>query len=149
MLIPLGHGQFTEVDDQDFSKVFGLSFRRIKGRHTYYAYCDRKGYLHRLLLGITDKEIQIDHIDGNGLNNRRDNLRIATNTQNQHNREAKHQYKGVDYLPEKNKWMARITVEGKQLYIGIFDTPEQAAEAYNKRAIHHFGEFAKLNEVKR
>jgi len=89
----------------------------------------------------------IDHIDGNGLNNKRTNLRPCTNSQNSANRKKSKRntsgFKGV--CKRSKRWDAYIRVGGIQIHLGCFDTPEQAAHAYDRKAIEVFGEFARLN----
>lgn len=93
----------------------------------------------------------VDHINGNGLDNRRENLRLATHQQNLANQKlAKHNtsgYKGVSWNWRAKKWVARIQVNRKNLYLGSFDTPEQAHEAYCKKAIELYGEFANFGQA--
>lgn len=108
-------------------------------------------YLHRFLLDVKDKNIQVDHKDGNPLNNMRSNLRLATNSQNNSYRSIDSRnssgYKGVYYDKERNKWIAEIKADGKKKFIGRFETKEEAALAYNKMAILLHKEFAILNTV--
>jgi hypothetical protein len=108
--------------------------------------------MHRLILGVTDSSIEIDHRDGNGLNNTRHNLRIATSQQNAFNRKKRSdgklsQYKGVSKRSETNRrpWYAFICIDGKQKIIGAFDSELEAARAYDASAALHFGAFARLN----
>jgi hypothetical protein len=110
--------------------------------------------LHRVVLSRKlDRELLstelVDHIDGDGLNNRRENLRLATNAQNQMNRKIGTSntsgYKGVYWHKSSQKWMARIGVGGRQKYLGVFDTPELAYEAYKKAATEIYKEFARLD----
>lgn len=93
----------------------------------------------------------VDHKDGNGLNNQRDNLRLATNAQNSRNRLGRRDgssvYKGVnrDYRRTKLSWAARINLNYKSLYLGTFNTEIAAALAYDAKARELFGEFARTN----
>ena len=92
----------------------------------------------------------VDHIDGNKANNNWENLRYATHSENSRNMK-KHAdgssiYKGVAYNKALNKWQAQMHMNGKQTYLGVFVDEREAAEAYNKGALEHFGEYAKLNE---
>lgn len=92
---------------------------------------------------------QVDHIDGNPLNNTRSNLRIVTNQQNQmarHKAVSKTGYKGV--AKHGNGWRAQIKFNQKQIRLGTYATPEKAAKAYNQAAIALFGNHAVINEVK-
>jgi len=90
----------------------------------------------------------VDHADGDGLNNCRNNLRLATHTQNMANKRRpknnKSGYKGVFWLKSHNKWRAEIARKGKKIFLGYFDTPEEGYEAYIKAAIEHDGEFVRF-----
>jgi len=90
----------------------------------------------------------IDHRDNNGLNNIRLNLRIATKSTNEANsqkRGNKSPYKGITWIPSRNKWQAQITVNYTHKSLGYFDNPWDAAQAYNIAALAAWGEFAVLN----
>ena len=99
---------------------------------------------HRYVIGAP-KGLDVDHINGNPLDNRRCNLRLATRSQNMANT-VKKDYKGV-YVVASGKYKAVITINYNQKHLGIFDTAEQAALAYNEAAKYYHGEFAKLNKV--
>lgn len=105
----------------------------------------------KLAYGNIPNDLHIDHIDGNPKNNRIDNLRLATNQQNQLNRKTdskrKHEipFKGV--YKHKNKYKSEIKTSEGRLYLGLFNTPELAALAYNEAAREHHGSHAQLNEV--
>ncbi|WP_412102526.1 HNH endonuclease [Paenibacillus alvei] len=95
----------------------------------------------------------VDHINGDPLDNRRENLRVATRNENCRNRRRrkryKYRFKGVTYDKDKvvNKWRARISYEGKRHCLGYFYTETEAAKAYNEAAIRLHGEFASLNVI--
>jgi hypothetical protein len=110
--------------------------------------------LHRLIMNVCT---QIDHIDGNALNNKKENLRVCSTAENCRNRD-KHKsnssgYKGVTYFRQKNKTtenvyiVARICVNYKKIHLGIFSTEKEAAIAYNAAALKYHGEFARLNKI--
>lgn len=103
---------------------------------------------HRLVMEAQSGQI-IDHANGNKLDNRRSNLRLATNSQNAANmkkgKRSKTGFKGVDFVPAFYK--ARIRVNGRLIRLGNFDTAEEAALAYNEAAKLHFGEYASLNQL--
>ncbi len=99
--------------------------------------------MHRQITGASQEE-QVDHRDRNGLNNTRENLRIASSQQNAFNRGKRNgEFKGVSKC--RRKWRARITIDGKEEYLGVFSTPEEAARVYDRRARELFGEFAVVN----
>lgn len=106
--------------------------------------------MHRMLLGLTQHDgIHVDHINGDPLDNRRENLRTCTLAENNRNVSGrgtrKSKYKGV--CPNKKSWMAQITFERKCHHLGTFKTQEEAALAYNAAALRLHGEFAYLNDV--
>lgn len=162
--IPLTKGQVALIDDADFDLVSKHKWHAKTSRNTYYAQTStrlpdgRKGKLkmHRLLLGLTDRSVHVDHIDGNGLNNQRSNLRTCTGSENMRNRGAashnKSGFKGVTWHKKGGHWRATIRLNGKYTHLGYFDTPAEAHAAYCKAADELHGEFANYgsrNEAKR
>ena len=150
--IPLGNGAFALVDTADFewlmeSKWFlserGYALRRRPNRKSGEG-------MHRVLLD-PPKGMISDHINGNRLDNRRCNLRLATPLQNSQNRGrnkvSTSLYKGVCWKVENNKWQARIRVNGKQSHIGLYETEADAARAYNAAAILNHGDYSRLNVI--
>jgi hypothetical protein len=119
--------------------------------NTLYARTTLSGHkhisMHRLILGDRCRGYDVDHIDGNGLNNSRNNLRIATRSQNCANRlnapSAKTSpYKGVSWKKRNKKWVAQIKVNQRVIHLGLFECAMDAACAYAKAAKQYFGEFA-------
>lgn len=107
----------------------------------------KKIRLHRLIMDVLDKpDLMVDHINGDGLDNRKSNLRVCSCEQNNYNRKS-NKYKGV--LKVNKRWRAIISWHNNHYHLGYFDTPEEAAEAYNKKAIELFGEFAYLNKIEK
>lgn len=156
--IKLTKGQVALVDDPDFEWLNQWKWVAKPDHYTFYAY--RVDYslgkhnpitiiMHRQLLDLYDSDLEGEHIDGNGLNNQRNNLRVATRVQNIYNRKAfknnKSKLKGVSW--HNNKWRANIQKDYKSVHIGYFKTKEEAAIAYNNKAVELFGEFARLNEI--
>lgn len=146
--IALDKGLFALVDAEDYPVVSRFSWFAKKAPRTFYAArtartVRRKNrFMHCHLLGFTG----IDHINGNGLDNRRQNLRKATSSQNNANRQPNkgRQYKGTHKV-SPNCFEARITKQGKPYYLGTFKTEKEAARAYNEAAKSLFGDFARLN----
>jgi len=103
-------------------------------------------HMHRVILNCTD-HMQTDHVDGDGLNNRRSNLREATCGQNQRNqRIAKSNtsgFKGVSFRILTGKWQAHIKVNGRKKHLGLFSTPEEAHVAYCEASAKYHGEFGR------
>lgn len=143
------------VDEYDFYHLSQFSWSLIEQGQNSYAKTEINRttiYMHQLILVSPSKEFFPDHIDGNGLNNQRINLRLVTRSQNQWNRSktdstVTSQYKGVYYAKDRQKWRAQINANGKRTLLGHFKTEVGAARAYNKAAVELHGEFAKLNEV--
>lgn len=156
--ICLTRGQVALVDDDDFEKVSKYKWWAAKVINkeyiSYYAHAQYKGkrlILHRVILGLdSDNNFYIDHINGDTLDNRQNNLRVCTSSQNQMNRRVQQHssvYKGVFFLRNRKKWVATLTFNKKCIFIGYFDYEIDAAKSYNKKAIELFGEFAHLNKI--
>lgn len=152
-LIPLTQGKHAIVDAADYEWLAQWKWSADKARDTYYARTRINGHhmrLHRLLLG-DPKSMQIDHINGNPLDNRRCNLRICLNKENSRNCKKRgnrsSKYKGVSWWKRNSCWRVQITVDYVNYHIGYFPTEITAAKAYNAAALEHFGEFARLNAI--
>ena len=104
--------------------------------------------MHRVILGNPDAR-NIDHIDGNGLNNRKANLRTATHSENQCNRPAPSNntsgFKGVSFEARRNKWRAEITKSGRNIHLGYFAEKQLAVAAWTAAAADHHGEYARVS----
>lgn len=156
-IVPLTHGYEAVIDAEDIDRVSAYTWRAVEDKNTVYAVTLRKAEgkgrreklsLHRFVLGVSDPSVKVDHIDGDGLNNTKRNLRFATSQQNAMNMRVRGKgcvYKGVSKYKHYQKWAASIRVDGKQRHIGYFDSPEDAARAYDDAARVAFGEYAALN----
>jgi hypothetical protein len=149
--IELAKGYFAFLDDDDYEKLSKYCWY-LGGNGHGGLYVARKTqgttiYMHREILGSPDS--LIDHINRNGLDNRKSNLRLCTRSQNLYNRcktvKNKCGYKGVRKIYKG--WQANIWLNGKQIYLGHYSTAKDAAIAYNEAAKKYHGEFALLNEI--
>lgn len=154
--IKLTQSKFALIDKKDFNRIKNYKWCVCHlERRQCYAVSRINGKvipMHRFLLNLTNPKIQSDHKDGNGLNNQRYNIRIATNQQNSMNqrlqlRPKSSKYKGVTWDKNRNKWMTKIKFNQKGIHLGRFKTQEEAALAYNKKAKELFGKFANLNKI--
>ena len=156
--IPLTQGQFTLVDDEDYEVLSQFKWCAKWSPDVQGYYVKRNKvvnskklviYMSRWLLNAP-KNLQVDHINHNGLDNRRSNLRLATNSQNLYNsRRSKGRsgFRGVTFEKRTGKWEARIKVDRKSINLGTFSDKMQAALAYNHAASALHKEFATLNPI--
>jgi hypothetical protein len=153
--VALTQGYVALVDDEVYERVCELNWIVRKYSHTCYAahkYRKPDGgwaflSLHRFLLDPPD-HLEVDHINGDGLDCRRSNLRLATRQQNASNcrrRRTDLPYKGINQHSVTKRFRAAIKVNQKRIYSGMFATAEEAARAYDDLARAQFGEFAALN----
>jgi hypothetical protein len=159
MRIPLTQGQFAIVDAEDYEKLAGYKWCAVKTRRIWYA--ERSAQLtvgkhrqyhismHRQIMN-KPKGLFVDHINHNGLDNRKANLRIVTQKQNcwnqrKHRGNFSSQYRGVLFNNRGGRWQSAITCEGRKMFIGYFDDEKSAAKAYDDRAREMYGEFAAPN----
>jgi len=149
--IPLTQGKYAIVDAEDYERVSRYKWCLSRTRGQLYAQRRTGGKTVRMHQFIMNppKGMVVDHIDGNGLNNRRSNLRICTRPENTRNRRPNPNtstgYKGVWRDKRTGRYWAQIYFKGKSTRLGSFDTAVEAAHAYDRKAIELFGEFACLN----
>jgi len=144
------------VDDEDHDALSKYKWTASQARSTFYAtrtdkLTGKKISMHRHLLGLDFGDTrQGDHVDHNGLNNQKSNLRIATVQQNLRNRvsHGRSKFLGVCFDKSRNKFRAHIKNSGKSIHLGRFELESDAAKAYNDAAIKIHGEFANLNNIK-
>lgn len=154
--IVLSQGKVAIIDDCDFERVnqfkwsyslvqsgieYALRNAEVNGKRTSIL-------LHRFILGNIPEGMVVDHKNGNGLDNRRENLRICTRSQNNINKRKKgttSKYKGVYFEKARNKFRSHIVVESKIIFLGRYETELEAALAYDKASCTYHGEFANNN----
>ena len=153
--IPLTQGKVALVDDKDYEYLNQWKWYASRRRYWYAVrtqYINGKPstiFMHRLILQ-TPKGMETDHINHNGLDNRRCNLRICTHTENTRHQQKQarvksSQYKGVHWQKDIKKWQACIRVNMKSVYLGLFTSEIGAAKTYDKAAKKYHGEFARTN----
>jgi len=159
--IQLTQGYVALIDDEDYERVslYNWLIRNSrKDSNKIYAVTSiwitalHKSYyirMHRFILNNNPLGLEVDHKDGNGLNNQKDNLRLCTRQQNAQNVKKKdgRDYKGVSTTRNPNKFRAYIKKDKRFYSLGYYNTRLEAALAYNKKAIELFGEYANLNII--
>ena len=150
--IKLNKGFTTQVDNEDYEYLNQFKWYARKDKTTFYVERNktkkdpnRELKMSRLIMKPF-KSLEIDHIDRNGMNNQKNNLRVCNRTQNMRNRKSwsSSGYLGVHINKEKYI-LAHIRIDGKCIHLGTFKTKIEAAKAYDIAAIKYFGEFANLN----
>lgn len=151
--IELTRNKVSIIDEEDFIKVSQYKWHTCMTGSRMYAQTRIDGkriYMHHFILPKKDY-VEIDHVNCNGLDNRKENLRYATSQQNKRNREKGKNntsgFKGVSFRKDRNKWRAHITIDYKYRHLGHYDTAIEAAVAYNQAALKFFGEYANLNVI--
>ena len=156
--IELSNGRIALVDDSDFEYLSKFKWSYAERNGSEYA---TRSYfqngvcktvkMHRVIMGVDDPNVFIDHIDCNGLNNCRLNLRTCTRHENARNRRSNKnstsKYLGVSWKASKKRWYAGIKANGRHVYLGMSKVESEAAIMYNNGAKKYFGEFARLNAV--
>lgn len=152
--IKLTQNKIAFIDDEDFERVSQFkwcAFKSYGGKFYAQRRIARNKVLalHRFIMNAQDSDLEVDHIDGNPLNNQKTNLRLVTHSQNQKNfKKFKNNtsgFKGVCWHKQKGKWRASIHCDGKQYFLGLFTSKVEAAHAYDIAAKRLFGEFSNLN----
>lgn len=145
-LIPLTKGKYAKVDNEDFDRLKDVNW--CYGDGGKYVFNRKLGKLHRYIMNV-NKEMFVDHINHNTLDNRRVNLRICTKSQNSMNTKKLNNcssiFKGVYYYSRAGKYVSRIKKNGVYFHLGSFQDEEEAGRAYDLKAVELFGEFAYLN----
>jgi hypothetical protein len=149
--IPLTRGKFAIVDWGDYYRLSQFRWHAVFNSKTFYAARIERGKtikMHREIMGAP-KDLVVDHVDRDGLNNRRGNLRLCSAAENGRNTGSSargtSKYKGVHWHKGARKWAAAIQYNKKVYHIGYFGDEVEAAEAYDKKAREFFGEYGYLN----
>ncbi len=151
--VPLTKNRYALVDPEDYERVMTYLWCAYRSKEVWYAHRDIiKGTayrnMHRFILGDFSSE-EIDHIDNNGLNNQKKNLRSCTTSQNAMHRgpskRNKSGYKGVSWCIARQKWIVQIHTGKKNNYVGAYDSKIYAAVIYDEVAQEAYGDFAYLN----
>ena len=157
--IGLTKGEYAIVDAADYEELSKYKWHVAGNGKMLYAQrmarskCpgqrQYKVKMHRQIMNVPEG-LFVDHINHNGLDNRRSNLRIVTKMQNNWNKRklktgCSSKYKGVSFFKRSGKWQARIVHNGKNIFIGQYDDEESAARAYDEKAKKLFGEYAATN----
>jgi hypothetical protein len=147
--ILLTQGKRALVDTEDYPRLSKYRWRAKQIDGLWYAYSANNA-MHRELL-TPGPGVCVDHINHDGLDNRRENLRLASHAENMANKKRpctnKSGFKGVSFAPQLNKWYASIKIHGKSLNLGYYLDKIAAANAYDEAAKHHFGNFAHTNRT--
>ncbi len=147
--IQLTQGKEAIIDDEDFELVSKHKWHCVLIGGSSYACNNRKEYLHRVLMNPNIDKM-VDHVNGNGLDCRRSNMRLCIRQENHRNlRKSTNNtsgFKGVCFDITRNKWKASIGHERKKIHIGYFNSKEEAAINYDKKSSEIFGNFACTNK---
>ncbi len=139
------------IDYKDYHTVCQYTWNQKTNGYIWAEHNHKKIYLHRLILNLCKRNVYADHINHNTCDNRRENLRPATNSQNQMNRDKPKQntsgVKGVYWHKNKQKWQANIQVDNKLLYLGIFPSKQDAIKARKDAEKKYFNQYNYNNNM--
>lgn len=156
--------KFAKVDDEDYDYLMQWKWHSEKHKHCLYAARTerifeegvlikrvKRFWMHRVVLKETDPKVFVDHINHDGLDNQKSNIRLCSSQQNSRNARKRKAntisvYKGVS--KSRKRWCAYIRINRKGIHLGNYDREEDAAQAYNEAAIKYHGEFACINSIK-
>jgi len=151
---PRGRGKMVKVDEDVYAQYGHLHWQVNKHGYPYKVFENKRGVrkqkkLHRVVMGIDDPAQRIDHVSGDRLDARRENLRLCTNAENLRNSgkrraSATSPYKGVHKLPN-GFWRASIMIDYQKFNLGNYADPEEAGYIYDQFALALFGDYARCN----
>lgn len=153
--IPLTQGHYALIDKEDLSELSKYKFHIDKGYVSTSKWIKEEKRvkhfrIHNILMAPS-QGLEVDHINGDPLDNRKENLRIVTHSQNMMNSKISKNntsgYKGVSFNIARNKWQVHIMDNKKEKCVGYFNNKIEAAKVYNQEALKYYGEFAKLNYI--
>ena len=154
-IIPLTQGKVAMVDDEDYERIAKYKWYALKNNSTYYAVHTTGDGKEQKTISMareimrTPKNLMPDHINHNGLDNRKDNMRNCNRTQNAHNSQKRKRcsskYKGVHWASQIKRWRAIIHYKKRKISLGCFSKEIEAALVYDEKARELFGEFANTN----
>ena len=151
--IVLTKARVAVVDDEDFSRLSITKWFAVDCAGSFYARTHIGGgkqeYMHRIVMNAP-RGMQVDHVNHDTLDNRKENLRLCTQSQNNANMRKpsgkwSSRYKGVTWHSKRRKWCAHGRVNGRYTHLGLFVTEEDAARAYDANARKQYGDFALVN----
>ena len=146
--IPLTQGKIALVDDEDYSSLASRKWHYNVSGYACGNMMGKRVFMHRELIKAT-VDLEVDHINGDTLDNRKSNLRLCTHAENMRNRKMQKNntsgYKGVYWGKKINKWRSKIRHNWVVIALGDYETAEEAARVYDAAAIKLFGPFAKTN----
>lgn len=153
-VIELTRGKVTIVDAEDYEFLSQNKWYALRGPNTWYAVREVRTpegkrtseYMHRVIADAPAR-LSVDHVNSDGLDNRRSNLRLATHAQNCRNqrrpRTNKSGFKGVYWHKKAKRWNAQIKAGQTRFHLGLFDTPEEAHAAYCEASKKYHGEWGR------
>lgn len=152
-VVPVTQGFSAYIDEQDAELVLASSWSVVRTKYNVYAKAKRAGryvLMHRLIMG-EPVGLDVDHLNHNGLDNRRQNLRVGTRSQNNANgrprKDGRSRFKGVSWHAHASRWQVHISKDGVRKNLGLFKDELEAARVYDLAALEVHAEFALTNEM--